>query len=86
MIMSDPENDLPTSIGRDQAKDERITSARLTEEPPCHHCGKQGLRIIDKSLMHRGEIYEVDDPEEVLFMLQCPHCDKNSAFWQDGTP
>ncbi len=73
-------------IRRDQAKDEQISSARLPEEPSCHHCHKQGLRIIDKSLMHRGETYEIDDPEEVLFMLRCPHCDKNSAFWEDGTP
>ena len=71
-------------INRDQAKDEQISSARLTKEPSCHHCGKQGLRIIDKSLMHRGEAYEIDDPEEVLFILRCPHCDKNSAFWEDG--
>lgn len=72
-------------ISRDQANDERISSARLTEEPACHHCAKQGLRIIDKSLMHRGETYEIGDPEEVLFMLHCPHCDKNSAFCEDGT-
>ncbi len=72
-------------IARDRAKDEQISSARLAEEPSCHHCGKQGLRIIDKSLMHRGETYEIDDSEEVLFMLRCPHCDKNSAFWEDCT-
>jgi hypothetical protein len=72
-------------IDRDQAKDEHISSARLTEEPSCQHCGKQGLRITDKSLMNRGETREIDDPEEVLFMLQCPHCEKNSAFWEDGT-
>lgn len=72
-------------ISRDQAKDEQISLARLSEEPTCHLCSKQGLRIIDKSLMHRSETYEIDDPEEVLFMLRCPHCDKNSAFWQDGT-
>ena len=72
-------------IARDEAKDEQISNARLTEEPYCHHCGKHGLRITDKSLMHRGENYNIDDPEEVLFMLQCPHCNKNSAFWEDGT-
>jgi len=71
-------------LTRDEAKDELIASARLSEEPHCHHCGKQGLRITDKTLMHRGETYEIGDPEEVLFMLQCPHCDKNSAFWEDG--
>lgn len=69
----------------DEAKDEQITDARLSEEPCCHHCGKQGLRIIDKSLMHRSENAKYDDPEEVLFVLRCPHCKKNSAFWEDGT-
>lgn len=72
-------------IARDEAKDEQIASARLSEEPYCHYCGKHGLRIIDKSLMHRGNNYEIDDPEEALFMLQCLHCEKNSAFWEDGT-
>lgn len=74
-------------MARDKAKDEQIASARLAEEPHCQHCGKTGLRIIDKSLMHRRERdYATDKPEEVLIMLRCPHCDKNSAFWQDGTP
>lgn len=68
----------------DEAKDAQIAEARLTEEPYCHHCNKQGLRIIDKSLMHRKEKYEIGDPEEVLFMLSCPQCKKNSAFWEDG--
>ncbi len=70
---------------RDEAKGNQIATARLSEEPYCHHCGKHGLRITDKSLMHRGEEYHIDDPEEVLFILRCPHCDKNSAFWEDGT-
>ncbi len=70
---------------KDEAKDSQIAAARLTEEPYCHHCGKQGLRIIDKSLMRRKENANYDEPEEVLFMLHCPHCDKNSAFWEDGT-
>ncbi len=72
-------------IERDEAKDEQISSARLPEEPRCQHCGKQGLRITDKSLMHRSKSYKIGDPEEVLFMLRCPHCDKNCAFWEDGT-
>ena len=72
-------------VQRDEAKDEQLSSARLSEEPDCHHCGKQGLRITDKSLMHRSKTNHIGDPEEVLFMLRCPHCDKNSAFWEDGT-
>lgn len=72
-------------MAKDEAKDDQIASARLSEEPYCHHCGKQGLRIIDKSLMHRSKTYKIGDPEEVLFMLRCPHCEKNSALWEDGT-
>jgi len=79
------EQDINDSMGKDEAKDQQIADARLTEEPYCHHCGKQGLKIIDKTLMHRGSDYKYDDPEEVLFTLRCPHCDKNSAFWEDGT-
>lgn len=72
-------------IDRDEEKDAQIAHARLQEEPNCQHCHKQGLRIIDKSLLHKKEGAKHDDPEEVLFMLKCPHCDKNSAFWEDGT-
>lgn len=71
-------------MAKDEVKDDQIAAARLVEEPYCQHCGKEGLRIIDKSLMRRGDIYNIDDPEEVLFMLRCPHCEKNSAFWEDG--
>lgn len=72
-------------IARDGAKDERISNARLVEEPYCQHCDRQGLRIVDKSLMHRKANSKYDDPEEILFTLHCPHCDRNSAFWEDGT-
>jgi hypothetical protein len=71
-------------MAKDEAKDEQIASVRLTIEPKCQHCGKTGLRIIDRTLMQRGEDYKHDDSEEVLFMLNCPHCDKNSAYWEDG--
>lgn len=77
--------DIEKMMASDQAKDERIAAARLTVEPFCEHCGKTGLRITLKDLMHRGEDYKYDDPEEVLFMLHCPHCDKNSAYWEDGS-
>lgn len=72
-------------MARDEAKDTQVATARLTEEPYCQHCSKQGLRIIDKSLMHRGEWVDTNDPDEVLFMLRCPSCKKTSAFWEDGT-
>jgi hypothetical protein len=79
------ESEIQEMMARDQAKDEQVASARLTHEPVCEHCGKTGLRIISKDLMHRGEDYKYDDPEEVLFMLRCPHCNKNSAYWEDGS-
>jgi len=72
------------SMAKDEVKDAKITNARLSVEPVCRHCGKTGLRIIDKDLMHRGEEYKYDDPEEVLFTLKCTHCEKNSACWEDG--
>lgn len=72
-------------MARDESKDDQIAEAQLSEEPYCQHCHKQGLRITDKSLMHRKRNAKYDDPKEVLFMLHCPHCDKNSAFWEDGT-
>ncbi len=71
-------------IDADEAKDTQIASARLTTEPICMHCNKTVLRIIDKSLTHRGENYKYDDPEEVLIMLECSACKKRSAYWQDG--
>ena len=58
-------------VVRDEAKDEQLSSARLHEEPVCQHCGKEGLRIIDKSLLHRNPDGNYDDPESVLFTLRC---------------
>lgn len=71
-------------MAKDEAKDTQIANARLSAEPRCQHCGKTGLRIIDKTLMPRGEKYEYGDPEEVLFTLKCTYCEKNSAYWEDG--
>lgn len=79
------ETEIQEMMERDQAKDEQIAAARLTSEPVCEHCSKTGLRIISKDLMHRGEGYRHEDPEGVLFMLRCPHCNKNSAYWEDGS-
>lgn len=79
------EGEIASMMARDAAKDEQITIARLQEEPSCQHCSRQGLRIKDKSLMHRNLDHKYGDPEEVMFMLECPHCKKNSAFWEDST-
>lgn len=69
----------------DEAESEagQIEQARLTKEPVCTHCGKTGLRIISKDLMHRGPDY---DKQLVIFMLECPHCKKRSAVWEDDRP
>lgn len=72
-------------MARDSAKDEQIAEARLSSEPTCRHCDKQGLRLIDKILIHRGDHHDFDEPEEVVFTLCCPYCEKNTAIWEDGT-
>jgi hypothetical protein len=71
-------------VERDEAKDQKILAARLSSEPVCQHCGKTGLRITSKGLMHRREDAGYDDPEDVLFMLDCPACGKRSGVWEDG--
>lgn len=79
------DTEIQKMMARDEAKDAQVSAARLTQEPFCEHCGKTGLRITSKDLLHRGENYKPDDLEEVLFMLNCPHCSKNSAYWEDGS-
>ncbi len=79
------ENYINERLQDDLKRDEQIANARLTNEPYCQHCNNHGLRIIDKTLMHRDDHYDPDEAEEVLFMLSCPHCKKRSAFWEDGT-
>lgn len=80
------EQEIQNMMSKDEAKDHQIAEARLTSEPSCIHCGKTGLCILSKDLMHRGEEYHYDDPEEVLITLECLSCEKRSAFWQDGEP
>lgn len=67
----------------DENKDRQLENARLRQEPICKHCGKIGLRITDKHLMYRNG-YSEEVPEEVLFMLDCPACEKRSAYWESG--
>jgi hypothetical protein len=70
-------------INRDSAMDDRLESARLTIEPTCSHCGRHGLRIISKDLLNSD--LPNSQVEQVVFMLKCPHCQRNSAYWEDGT-
>lgn len=76
------ESRIDEMMAKDSAKDELMANARLTAEPKCQHCEATGLRITEKTLHHRKGF---DEPEEVLFMLKCSHCSKNSAAWEDGT-
>ncbi len=78
------ESDITAWMARDRTKDEQIAAARLADEPTCRYCGKRGLRLIDKTLLHRGDHYDSDEPQEVLFTLSCLHCQKNTPVWQDG--
>lgn len=69
-------------MAKDEAKDKQIAAARLTKEPMCQYCDKTGLRIKDKMLHSRDGS---DSPYEVLFMLNCTSCGKNTSCWEDGT-
>lgn len=68
-------------IAEDEDREVRLLATRLTSEPACEHCGKSGLRITDKEFMHR----DVQEDDDVLFILHCGACDKNTAVWEDGT-
>jgi len=70
-------------MAEDEARDNRIASARLTLEPVCKHCGKTGLRLTDRMFTH-GRNGPDNHEEDVLFMLKCSHCEKNTATWEDG--
>ncbi len=76
------DQDVEQMMERDKAKDEQVAASRLTNEPLCQHCGTTGLRITDKMLHHRGSF---DEPEEVLFFLDCPNCQKRTACWSDAS-
>lgn len=71
-------------MAEDEAKDSQLHNARLKDEPICLHCKKIGLRISDKHLSHQNENAKWDDPEQVLITLECTHCKKHSAVWEDG--
>lgn len=77
------EDNIREMMAKDEAKDQQVIDARLTTEPACQHCQATGLRLTDKMLCHLDSI---DEPEEVLFILKCSKCQKNSAVWSDGNP
>ena len=68
-------------MARDRQLDERLGAARPHIEPTCTDCGKQGLKLKLKELLHRGS----GSTQEVLFMFDCLSCKKRSAYWEDGT-
>ncbi len=76
------EQAIQSMIAEDEARDARLSAARLISEPACEHCGKTGLRITDKEFMHRDDQGRGD----ILFVLHCSACDKNTAVWEDGSP
>ncbi|HEX3568412.1 MAG TPA: hypothetical protein VHT70_01915 [Candidatus Saccharimonadales bacterium] len=68
-------------MSRDRAIDERLASARPRTEPTCSSCGKQGLRLVTRELLHREGATE----QSVLFMFDCAACKKRTACWEDGS-
>lgn len=69
-------------MAEDEARDAKLSSVRLPQEPVCEHCHKTSLRIIDKEFMHR----DGHEDDGILFILRCSACEKNTAIWEDGTP
>jgi hypothetical protein len=65
----------------DSEQDDRLSSAQLNSATYCLSCGKD-TKIISKDYMHR----EGHKDDGILFMLECTHCKKRQAYWQDGTP
>lgn len=76
-------NEIQKMMDEDATKDQQLTDARLLKEPKCTYCQKTGLRIVSKDLMSR-ESSRIKDKNQVLFMLDCPHCKKRSAYWENG--
>lgn len=68
-------------MAQDRMLDERLASARPHTEPICSNCGKQGLRLVTKDLLHKEGASE----QSVLFMFDCSACKKRTAYWEDGS-
>jgi predicted RNA-binding Zn-ribbon protein involved in translation (DUF1610 family) len=66
---------------RDEQKDRRLASARLSKTPFCRSCG-QNLEVMDKYYLHR-EGKDRND-EDIIFIVSCKPCGKRQTFWEDG--
>ena len=75
------EQAIQTMIAEDEARDTRLSAARLTSEPTCEHCDKTGLRITDKEFIHRDS----QEDDDILFVLRCGAYEKNTAVREDGS-
>lgn len=67
-------------MDEDRKRDDRIDKATLSAGIYCRSCGKD-MNLVSKDYMHRDG--QKDD--DILFMLDCTHCNKRQAYWQDGT-
>ncbi len=68
---------------RDDQKDRRLADAQLAKTPYCRACGKD-MQLLSKDYMHRDSSPS-PEREYILFMFECTHCNKRTAFWEDGT-
>lgn len=65
---------------QDKRLDEHLEGARPRIEPVCTNCGKQGLRLALKQLLHKN-----GSDRAVLFMFDCGACKTRNAYWEDGS-
>jgi hypothetical protein len=73
---------------RDEAKDLiKYAAARLTRRTVLPATAEnKDYELSDKSLIHRSEKMPTTTIQKKYYLCcKCPHCDKKSAFWEDGT-
>lgn len=66
---------------RDEQKDNRLATARLSKTPFCRSCG-QNMEVTDKYYLHREGRNRND--EDIIFILSCKPCGKRQTYWEDG--
>lgn len=65
---------------RDEQKDRRLTSARLSKTPFCRSCG-QNMEVMDKYYMHRKD--SGHRGEDIIIILSCKPCEQRQTIMVD---
>jgi len=71
-------------MAEDEAKDQRLAEAKPSTIPYCRSCGED-MQITDRLYHSRRDGRGKKDKDAIMFMFDCPQCEKRLAFWEDGT-